>query len=246
MMTLKDQFENSGKFLFTYRSYMPLLFVGFILLAARDISQLKSPILMQMTELLSLFLATTGLAVRIITVGQAAQGTSGRNTRNQVATSLNTTGIYSIGRHPLYLGNFIIFFACLLFLQVVWLLIIGVVCFWLYYERIMFAEEAFLRKKFNYPYLLWATNTPAIFPKLSKWKKSEIKFALKKAIRQEYTTFGAIALTLTLLKAIKDSLVNNSLYLRQGWLFFFGVSVAVYLVVRIIKKKTSILQTTKN
>ena len=34
------------------------------------------------------------------------KNTSGRNTHDQVADSLNTSGIYSIVRHPLYVGNF--------------------------------------------------------------------------------------------------------------------------------------------
>ncbi len=49
-----------------------------------------------------------GLALRVIVVGHAPYGTSGRNTREQVADTLNTTGMYSIVRHPLYLANYLI------------------------------------------------------------------------------------------------------------------------------------------
>lgn len=41
------------------------------------------------------------------TIGQVPKGTSGRNTSQQVADTLSTDGVYSVVRHPLYLGNFL-------------------------------------------------------------------------------------------------------------------------------------------
>lgn len=48
-----------------------------------------------------------GLLIRAVTIGFTPKGTSGRNTKEgQVAEVLNTKGIYSVVRHPLYLGNY--------------------------------------------------------------------------------------------------------------------------------------------
>jgi protein-S-isoprenylcysteine O-methyltransferase Ste14 len=87
--------------------------------------------------------------------GYVPRGTSGRNTRWQVAETLNTTGMYSIVRNPLYLGNFIIVLGILLFVQVWWIVVIGIVGFWFFYERIVFTEEGFLRRKFGTVFLEW-------------------------------------------------------------------------------------------
>lgn len=36
--------------------------------------------------------------------------------------------------------------------------------FWLYYERIIFAEKVYLRRKFKDEYLQWATVAPVFVP----------------------------------------------------------------------------------
>ena len=46
-------------------------------------------------------------------------------------------------------------------LKVWWLPVIYSLAFWIYYERIMFAEEAFLRQKFGETYRRWAATTPS-------------------------------------------------------------------------------------
>ena len=100
------------------------------------------------------------LAIRAYTIGHTPKGTSGRNTKKQVANALNTTGAYSLVRNPLYLGIFFMGLGVALFAHLWWLTLIYVLAFWLYYERVIFAEEAYLRDKFGAEYLSWADRTP--------------------------------------------------------------------------------------
>lgn len=94
----------------------------------------------------------------MITVGYTPKKTSGRNTKKgQVADYLNTKGMYSIVRNPLYLGNFFMGLGIFLFLCIWWVEFIYTLVFMLYYERIIFAEEQFLVKKFKQQYMEWAT-----------------------------------------------------------------------------------------
>ncbi len=111
-------------------------------------------------------ISLTGLAMRAYIVGCAAPGTSGRNRGAQVAESLNTTGAYSLVRHPLYFANAIMWLGPLLYPRSFWPALVLVLVFWLYYERIMFAEEEFLRGKYGQAFLDWAARTPAFLPKL--------------------------------------------------------------------------------
>ena len=87
--------------------------------------------------------------VRSYTIGTTPRGTSGRNTEEQVAEQLNSSGIYSTVRHPLYLGNYLMWIGIVLFTKSISFTIIVSLMYWLYYERIMFAEERFLERKFG-------------------------------------------------------------------------------------------------
>ena len=57
----------------------------------------------------------------------------------------------------------------------------------IYYERIMFAEEAFLRIRFGEFFEQWASATPAIIPRFSGWKPPSQEFSWRNVIRREYT-----------------------------------------------------------
>ncbi|MEZ4871590.1 MAG: hypothetical protein R2827_04940 [Bdellovibrionales bacterium] len=61
----------------------------------------------------------------------------------------------------------------------------------MYYERIMFAEEQFLRNKFGKEeYDNWSATTPAILPKWSQFKPSQYNvFDWKDTLRREYLGF---------------------------------------------------------
>ena len=102
-----------------------------------------------------------GLILRVLIVGRAPIGTSGRNTREQAANTLTTTGMYSIVRHPLYLANYIIIIGFVMEFHVWWLVLLITCIYALYYERIMLAEEAFLREQFGDAFETWAAATPA-------------------------------------------------------------------------------------
>ena len=108
-MALQEEFLKQGNFLYLYRGTLPLVFLASGLFVF--IYQIKT----RNTELIdqpwywyvSLTIGLIGLLIRCITIGQAADHTSGRNTQTgQVAHDLNTTGLYSMLRHPLYLGNY--------------------------------------------------------------------------------------------------------------------------------------------
>ncbi len=111
-MSLQEELEKQGIWLFRYRGTLPLivLLIGTILYLRTEIY--PETFFLEETpyeiyfEMLCLLVSLFGLAIRVYTVGYTPRNTSGRNIKKQVADKLNTTGIYSIVRHPLYLGNF--------------------------------------------------------------------------------------------------------------------------------------------
>ena len=128
-MALKETYEKQGTFLFRHRSYLPLL-VGPLVVAALLDPQYTHPLFSgfsgRLWEAICILISFSGLAVRSLVAGYVPLGTSGRNAIRQVAESLNTKGLYSLVRNPLYLGNFLIILGLLLFIQVGWLALAGI------------------------------------------------------------------------------------------------------------------------
>lgn len=239
-MALREEWKNTGNWLFKWRSYLPLPLVVLIFLGAGNFTYpYGSHFLDVLWELGCLCIAFLGLGIRILTVGYVPFGTSGRNTHRQVARVLNTSGMYSIVRHPLYLGNFFIWLGLSLYLRLWWITVITLLVFWLYYERIMFAEEAFLEQKFGQAFIHWAEETPALFPKISKWKKPQIPFSFRTVLRREYTSFFAVISSFTVLEIFTDWYSQEHFEVDYLWLTIFTCSLVCYLTIRIIKKHTT-------
>jgi len=190
-----------------------------------------------------LAVALLGQVVRFFTVGFVPRGTSGRNTKGQVAEALNTTGMYAVVRNPIYLANFIIWFGLSLFMKSVWFTTVIILFFTIFYERIIFREEAFLRDKFGDAFRQWADATPAIIPKFKNWRPPALPFSLKSAIKREYGTFFAIIVTFTVLELLAGLFNYKELRLDAIWVKLFMFSGVLYLTIRYLKKKTKFLAT---
>lgn len=241
-MALREEWAKTGNWLFTYRSFLPLILYVFLVIVLflnrRDDFLVFDNILWCSICLgISLF----GLFIRALTIGVTPAGTSGRNTQQQIADVLNTKGIYATVRHPLYLGNYFMWLGLLLYTGIWWFVLIVSLVFWLYYERIMFAEEEFLRHKFGNDYLQWANNTPAFIPKLSQWQTSELPFSLRNVLKREYNGLFNTAISFLLINALKNYFNQQQFYINIIWIDFFIVATLALIVLRTLKKKTTVL-----
>ncbi len=242
-MSLREDFEQSGIWLFRWRSYLPLALIGILLISLHDFDYLfHSKIVDQIWEMVCLLVSVLGLSIRIITIGHIPKRTSGKNTKQQVADSLNTTGIYSLVRHPLYLGNFFIGLGVALFPGFWWLVIIYILSFWLYYERIMFAEEAFLRNKFGNQYEEWANKIPTFCPKFKNYVPPSLPFSWKTVLKRESNSFFSLILVMFGLEEVSELLLNGKLEFDLQWIIIVSVSIFIWIILRIIKKKTKWLE----
>jgi len=240
---LADEFKKTGDWLFRWRSYLPLALLILALPAVGDSTRRYGEHLLNpVWSWLCLLVAFSGLAVRILTVGYVPASTSGRNTLRQVAATLNATGMYSVVRHPLYLGNFLMWLGLSLLPRCWWFTVITVLIFWLYYERIMFAEEGFLLEQFGEPYREWAARTPAFVPKFANWMKPDLPFSLKSAISREYATFFTIIAIFTLFQVIMRWYARGALLPDRFTTTLFVVGLLLYITVRLIKKNTRLLR----
>jgi protein-S-isoprenylcysteine O-methyltransferase Ste14 len=243
-MALREELEKQGAWLFRWRSYLPLIILPLLFVALRNSEYLErtaGDAAETFWEVLCAAISLLGLTIRCITVGYVPEGTSGTNKRAQKAEILNTTGMYSVVRHPLYLGNFIIILGITLFVQVWWLILVAVLAFWLYYERIMFTEEEYLRRKFGNSYLKWARRTPSFLPKFKNWQKPCLAFSFRTVLRRESSGFFGIITSFIFLEVMGDILTEGKLELDLLWAILLIISIVTYLTLRILKKKTRLL-----
>jgi protein-S-isoprenylcysteine O-methyltransferase Ste14 len=241
-MKLSDHLEASGNWVFRWRSYLPLLLIG-ILLAS--LSGVKYPGDHSPSEwffkILSLTVGFCGVGIRAYAVGCAPKRTSGRNTKEQVADTLNTSGLYSVVRHPLYLGNTIMWFSVALFAEAWMLAIVILLVSTLYHERIIFAEEAFLERKFGDIFRGWAARTPAIWPKFSSWKSPSLRFEWRQALQREYLGLFGLISTFCAVDLVAHWFCLHRLSLDPAWINMWLIGVGMFVGIRFLRKKTRLL-----
>lgn len=248
-MTLIELFENQGKILFRWRSYIPILVGILCLFQLPKVQWINGNYTWNALYGFVCFgISFLGQWIRFLVVGTTPSQTSGRNTKTQIADTLNQTGMYSLVRNPLYLGNFLMYLGVVLLVRDVYIIIIFLLFFAIYYERIIFAEESFLKNKFGNIYIEWASKTPVFIPKWKGYIPPSLPMSWKTAIRREYQgLFGFI-----LVYCLFDI---GILYFNQPQRFsgnFFqglylwhkivlSVDIFLYTIIRFLHKKTKFL-----
>ncbi|HET9137482.1 MAG TPA: isoprenylcysteine carboxylmethyltransferase family protein [Candidatus Kapabacteria bacterium] len=242
-MTLREDFRDRGQWLFARRSYVPLAIIpmmGLLILLSKDYPQPFA--LTQWWKIGCLVVAFLGEGIRIIAVGSSAPSTSGRNTGGQLADSINTTGIYSVVRHPLYIGNFFVIFGIVLWSGVWWFVLLVSILYWFYYERIMFTEEEFLVDKFGEQYIQFAATVPAVIPSFKSYKSAKYPFSAKIVLAREYDGVLAIATSFLLLAGIEYYALPGNRPFDLTWPILFVVIYIAAAILRYVRKHTSLLK----
>jgi len=246
-MQLYDLLVRQGERLFRYRSFLPFLFAIPFAAALSKAQWLETAYGDRVDDIYDwscVAICAAGAAIRWAVAGTVPRRTSGRNTaKGQVADSLNTTGVYSVVRHPLYLGNFLMFLGVILTPGVWWLALFGSVAYWAYYERIMLAEEAFLRGRFGETFVAWAERTPAVIPALSKWIPSALSYSWRTALKREYLSVLSLLAALAALDYLEDAAaVGLSAVEWEGDTTLpFLTAFAACVVIRMLRKNTRLL-----
>jgi protein-S-isoprenylcysteine O-methyltransferase Ste14 len=242
-MALIHSFEKNGNLLFRYRGQIPIL----IFLAAvpaiyyTDYSWVNETKYYVMLGI-SIALSFVGFMVRAITIGTTPRNTSGRNTKEQIAEVVNKTGIYSTVRHPLYLGNYFMWIGIVFYTFNFWFVLVISLAYWIYYERIMFAEERFLEKKFGDEYVSWSNSVPPFWPSFKNKIPSKIPFSLKSVLRREYSGFIATVAGFVFVDIVRDWMLMPTFKFNMNYAWVFGIGLLITLVLRTLKKNTKILE----
>jgi len=241
-MAFINSFEKEGNTLFKHRGEIPLvLFVLAIPVVYLTNSRMGVET-RQIIMWVAIGLSILGFVIRAISIATTPKGTSGRNTKEgPVAESLNTTGIYSTVRHPLYLGNYFMWIGIVMFTFNWWFVITVTLAFWLYYERIMFAEERFLERKFGDAYMNWANATPAFIPCLCKYKKNVVPFSFVSVLRREYSGVLATVMGFVFIDDLRRYFKTGGFELETTGHYVLLGAIILALILRSLKHYTKLL-----
>lgn len=249
-MSLYQRMIQDGQNMFRWRSYLPLLFIGPLMLAFHESTRMEELVGDKLEDVWVLFcflLSLSGIALRAFTVGFVPASTSGRNTTEQRADFLNTKGMYSIVRNPLYFSNFIIILGVLLSIKVWWLVLIASLFFFIYMERIILTEENFLENKFGDTYKTWREKTPVIVPKLKLWEAPGVAFSWKTVLKREYPGLLAVGTVFFVTEFITDVFFEKETvmeWLKEDyiWPITYAIIIVFCLTLRHLKKHTKLLK----
>ena len=243
-MALVNSMEKNGNWLFRYRGQIPVLLfilslpaIWFTNYDCIEFEEDKQCLWL----LIASFISVLGQIIRAIAIGTANKHTSGRNTKEQVAEALNTKGIYSTVRHPLYLGNYLMWIGIVVYVLNPWFVAVVSLLFWLYYERIMFAEERFLERKFGQEYLRWSNTIPAFLPSFRRYEKSPIPFSMKTILRREYSGVTATIIGFLFVAMIRDYKLNDGFENNNMYWIVLGIAMFISLFFRTLKHNTKVL-----
>lgn len=244
-MALAHSLEKSGNILFRYRGQIPLILFAMAIpviyltpkLALGDQTQAHG-----IFTYAALFLTSFGFIIRAITVGTSNKLTSGRNTKaGQVANELNTKGLYSVVRNPLYLGNYFMWIGVVVYIENEWFIGFVSLLFFVYYALIIYAEECFLTRKFGSEYSKWKASVPSLFPAIWKYKKSDVPFSYKSVLRREYGAVSASIISFLFVDLVREIVHTKSISYNSIVTYFLPLTLfalAFSFVLRSIKHHT--------
>lgn len=180
-----------GNFFFKVRSYTPIPIIFIMFYFANPTWYSVS---------IGSFFIVLGECLRMWAVGYA--GGTTRATALGAARDLVTTGPYSFVRNPLYLGNFILSFGVCVIANVLWVIPILVIGYFVQYLPIISFEESYLLDSCGSVYETYYDNVPRLFPQLHPYPtRSSHDFSWKRALNSEKRTLTAILCVIGLIYA---------------------------------------------
>jgi protein-S-isoprenylcysteine O-methyltransferase Ste14 len=233
-----DIVSRTGNFLFRWRGQLPLLLAPVVVMAIVVSSRAPQPRPVELSwEVGCFLLALVGWGIRVYTVGTAAPGTSGRNTRRQKANFLNVTGPYSVVRHPLYLANSVIAFAVGLFSHTWVLPAVIAVLAPLYYGAIARREEDYLRSRFGAEFEAWAARVPALVPRLSGFVPPAREFDWTAVGRREIYPLTVVLVTPFFIDLAEDTWRHGVLSVDPVWVVCALAGLVLFVTGRVLKRR---------
>lgn len=230
-----------GNFFFKYRDYLfPLVFLG-LAAAIKPIAFPGAHVYDHLMDALGIGIAVGGQALRAAVIGFAYIKRGGKD-KKVYADNLVIEGFFAHSRNPLYVGNLMVLIGLIVVHGGPLFIVIGSVFYLFAYRCIVAAEENFLRNKFGADYDAYCARVNRFLPSFAGLGKTleGMEYDWKRVARKEYgSTFTWVSAVLLLLIYERVSWAGWEAAKPHALLIAaaFGPLAALYVVVRVAKKK---------
>lgn len=235
--------EKAANQFFRYRGQAPLILVLLAILVIysnHSLTFFEGLFGKTIIRFLTISFICIGHLIRALVIGFRGIHTSGQNRHEQVAEILNTNGLYSIVRHPLYLGNFFIWIGVFIWVGDLWFLLVGCIFFFIIYIPIMKLENNFLEKKFAEKYLVWAKKTPLFIPKFKFFRFPENQFSIRLVWKNEYPGIVSTSTSIWFISLLRFIFFQGKICISQSLVVFAFVIIVFGMGSRYLKYKTQV------
>jgi len=185
-------------------------------------------------EICAFSVALFGLGFRFYTVGLTEGGG-----RSNAANCLDTTGPYSLVRHPLACANIVIITGLSMFPHG-WVLPVVVMMIAVpYYRRRIRRDDAMLRAQFGADFERWAARVRALLPRRSGYVPPEQPFEWRCLTRREYSLGAVILLVPIVIDVVEDFVETMTLVIDPLWsiVAVFGIALLTGVEVTDLRAK---------
>lgn len=239
-----EEFKNDDSRLSQWHGYAPLLLLALIAVAmpeAARVSKAVGPAIEHALFFVAVGISFAGLSIRWLTIGFVGS-TRVDSRESDSADQLNTTGMHSLVRHPLHVGNFLATLGVIVSLKVWWLLAIFAVGYWFYVRRAVVLEETALKIRFGDAYRAWAARTPAFLPRFGGWRAPAGRFLPGILFGREYNGVLAVCASFSVLEFASDVFMQGTpieTWVREdaAWVALGATSVALYFILPFFEKR---------
>lgn len=243
-MALQQEFERQGYNLITSAKAVPLfiLVLGYILLGAIETYPehyfFQKTIYEEIYEFACFSFTISGFIILFYTNGYSSNTNLSCKLKSEDHFTFNTDGAYSILRHPIYQGTFIMWLGPALVTGNIFFIISFLLFCCIFFERMMLAEEKYLKKKIGLKYSKWAKSVPVVIPKVTNFKKPNNPFNWSKAFKKSIGKLTLVLIAFFLFDGMTEILVDEPNY---NILYRVTLSISLITVVIIeIKQRSQI------
>ncbi len=224
---------KSGDFLFKYRSFTPIPLIIIVFIFFKPQINPENNVLLLIA---GLFVMSSGEFIRVISVGFSFTGTSGRENFLR-ADSLNVSGIYSVVRNPLYIGNLLIYSGLLILYSNIYAHIFFDIFMIVQYYFIILSEQDFLQNTYGIEYSEYKKNVNSILPKFGNYMKPENKFDRMKVIFKENDSVFNALIIFGIIILYKGYIYSGNVFHGRSFSIYFGVLIVSYILIKLLKKR---------